>query len=250
MLQRWLFTDTGKYRFEFKSNCLHRIFKATSVNPCHVTNKPIFCISMMSVYQHCVRNLTQPHFITTTHCTHPTASFYMANRNKTNDYDTATHATSCSGASYYLSSGAPVSNVNIDASMAGMVEAQQEKIRQLQQQLTEANCAKYKTTSSNEGRGKNIVCISKKVSTTATDQTNQQTDASYIGEAVWPLNKMLPKKWSQWREERNSMCQMILHKVATPVGVDKRSYWESMILGITNDKFCALQGNFKLELFE
>ena len=46
------------------------------------------------------------------------------------------------------------------------------------------------------------------------------------------------------------MCQMILRKVALPVGVDKRSYWESMILGITNDKFCALRANFKQELFE
>ena len=46
------------------------------------------------------------------------------------------------------------------------------------------------------------------------------------------------------------MCQMILRKVALPIGVDKRSYWESMILGITNDKFCALRANFKQELFE
>ena len=198
-------------------------------------------------------NLARPHFLQQqhiTHCTHPTASFNMANRNKTNDYDSATHATSCSGASYSSSRSAPVSNVNINASMARMVEAQQEKIRQLQQQLAEVNRAKYKTTSSNECRGKNFIRISKKVSMTATDQINQQTVASYLREAVWPSNKMLPKKWSQWREERNSMCQMILRKVAIPVGVDKRSYWESMILGITNDKFCALRANFKQELFE
>ncbi len=43
---------------------------------------------------------------------------------------------------------------------------------------------------------------------------------------------------------------MILRKVAVPVGVNKRSYWESMIVGITNDKFCALRANFKQELFE
>ncbi len=85
---------------------------------------------------------------------------------------------------------------------------------------------------------------------TATDQINQQTVASYLREAIWPSNKMLPKKWSQWREERNSMCQMIIRKVAIPVGMDKRSYWELMILGITNDKFCALRANFKQELFE
>ena len=55
---------------------------------------------------------------------------------------------------------------------------------------------------------------------------------------------------SKWREDRNSLCQMILRKVAIPVGVDGQSYWEAMILGITNDKFCALRANFKQELFE
>ena len=47
-----------------------------------------------------------------------------------------------------------------------------------------------------------------------------------------------------------SVCQMILRKVAIPVGVNGQSYWEAMILGITNDKFCALRANFKQELFE
>ncbi len=44
---------------------------------------------------------------------------------------------------------------------------------------------------------------------------------------------------------------MILKKVALPVGVDGRSYWEAMILGITDDKLCSLRAkNFKQELFE
>jgi hypothetical protein len=43
---------------------------------------------------------------------------------------------------------------------------------------------------------------------------------------------------------------MILKKVALPLGVDGKSYWEAMILDITNDKFCLLRANFKQELFE
>ncbi len=43
---------------------------------------------------------------------------------------------------------------------------------------------------------------------------------------------------------------MILKKVALPVGVDGKSYWEAMILGITNNKFCSLRANFMQELFE
>jgi hypothetical protein len=43
---------------------------------------------------------------------------------------------------------------------------------------------------------------------------------------------------------------MILKMVALPVGVDGKSYWEAIILGITNNKFClSLRANFRQELF-
>ncbi len=84
----------------------------------------------------------------------------------------------------------------------------------------------------------------------ATEHINQQAVASYVREAIWPGNKMLPKSWSNWRDNERSLCQMILKKVASPVGVDGKSYWEAMILGITNDKFFSLRVNFKQELLE
>ncbi len=43
---------------------------------------------------------------------------------------------------------------------------------------------------------------------------------------------------------------MILKEVALPVGADGKSYWEAMILAITNDKFCSLRANFMQELSE
>jgi hypothetical protein len=43
---------------------------------------------------------------------------------------------------------------------------------------------------------------------------------------------------------------MILKKVALSLAVDGKSYWEAIILEITNDKFCSLRANFKQELFE
>jgi hypothetical protein len=102
----------------------------------------------------------------------------------------------------------------------------------------------------NASRGKNILRSSKKMSMTPTDYINQQAVASYVREAIWSGNKMLPKSWSNWRDDKRSLCHMILKKVALPVGVDGKSYWEAMILGITNDKFCSLVANFKQELFE
>jgi hypothetical protein len=43
---------------------------------------------------------------------------------------------------------------------------------------------------------------------------------------------------------------MILKKVALPLAVDGKLYWETMILEITDAKFCSLRANFKQELFE
>ncbi len=85
---------------------------------------------------------------------------------------------------------------------------------------------------------------------TPIDNINQQAVASYIREANWPGNKMLPKIWSKWRDDNRSVCQMTLKKVALSLGVHGKSYWEAMILGITNNKFCSLRASFKQELFE
>jgi hypothetical protein len=77
------------------------------------------------------------------------------------------------------------------------------------------------------------------------DQVNQQAATSYVWEAIWLGNKMLTKNWSKLRDDISSFCQMILKKVALPLGVDGKLYWEAMLLGITNDKFCSLRANFK-----
>ncbi len=88
------------------------------------------------------------------------------------------------------------------------------------------------------------------MSLTPIDQINEQTIAAYVREAIWPGNKMLPKNWSKWRDDKRSLFQMILKKIALPVGVDGKLYWKVMLLGLTNDKFCSLRANFKQELFE
>jgi hypothetical protein len=42
---------------------------------------------------------------------------------------------------------------------------------------------------------------------------------------------------------------MILKKVALSLAVDEKSYWEAMILEITDNKFCSQRANSKQELF-
>ncbi len=84
---------------------------------------------------------------------------------------------------------------------------------------------------------------------TPIDHINQQAVATYVRETIWPGNKMLPKSYSKWRDDKRSLCQMILKMVELPLAVDRNSYWEAMILAITNNKFCSLRANFMQELF-
>jgi hypothetical protein len=70
-------------------------------------------------------------------------------------------------------------------------------------------------------------------------QTSRFVPFCYIAIASQPL-----------RENEDSLCQMIFKKIALPDGVTKKVYWEALILGITNDKMCSLQSNFKQDLFE
>jgi hypothetical protein len=86
--------------------------------------------------------------------------------------------------------------------------------------LAEFNGVRYRTLSANASRGKNVLRTSKKVSMTPTDHINQQVVSSYVREAIWPGNKMLLKSWSKWRDNKRSLCQMILKKDALPLGVD------------------------------
>ncbi len=68
-------------------------------------------------------------------------------------------------------------------------------------------------------RVRNVLRTSKKVSTTPIDHINQQAVATYVREAIWPGNKMLPMSWSKWRDDKRSLCHMIQKKVALPLAV-------------------------------
>jgi hypothetical protein len=102
-----------------------------------------------------------------------------------------------------------------------------DEIKQLQEELAEFNRVEYRTLLGNASRGKNVLRTSKKMSMTATDHINQQAVAAYVEEAIWPEYNMPPKSWSKWRDDKRSLCQIILKKVAFPVGVDGKSYWEA-----------------------
>ncbi len=171
------------------------------------------------------------------------------------DSDTAAYSSSASWRSESGLYGSwdvipPLQNVSVGASFNTLIEEQKKKIRFLTDQLSDFNCVRYRTLPVNSSQGKNVIRTAKKVSMTTTNQINQQTVASYLREAVWPTYKMLPKSWSKWRAGKRSLRQMILNRVAVPVGVDSKSYWEAMLLGITNDKYCSLRSNFKQEMFE
>ena len=124
-----------------------------------------------------------------------------------------------------------------------------QRIQALEAQIIKYNKSKYDKISKNGQRGKNILHKSKHTLSTQ-DQINQGVVAAFLRESVWPRTKILPKNWTKWRDDKNSLCQMILKKVSVPVGIEGRMYWESMLLSMTNGKFCSLRSNFKQEIFE
>ncbi len=71
---------------------------------------------------------------------------------------------------------------------------------------------------------------SKKMTMTPTDHINQQAVASYVRGAIWPRNKMLPKSWSKWRDDKRSLCQMILKKGCITSGCGWKVILEAIIL--------------------
>ena len=115
--------------------------------------------------------------------------------------------------------------------------------------VIECNKSKYGKISTHRQRGKNMLQKSKQ-SLLTQDLINQGVVAVFLRESVWPQTKLLPKNWTKWREDKNSLCQMILKKVSVPVSIEGRMYWDSMLLSMTNGKFCALRANFKQEIFE
>jgi hypothetical protein len=126
----------------------------------------------------------------------------------------------------------PLQSVRVDTQYVEIIEEQKQQIEELQEELAEFNHVRYKTLPANASRGKSVLRSLKKMSMTPTDHINQQAVASYVREAIWPGNKMLPKSWSKWRVDKRSLCQMILKKVSLSLSVDGKSYWEAIMLGI------------------
>jgi hypothetical protein len=83
----------------------------------------------------------------------------------------------------------PLQNVRVNTQYVGMIEEQKQQIKQLQEELTEFNCVRYRTLLANASMGKNVLRSSKKMSMTPTDHINQQAVASYVKEAIWPGKK-------------------------------------------------------------
>ena len=124
-----------------------------------------------------------------------------------------------------------------------------QRIQALESQIIEYNKSKYDKISTNRQRGKNILQKSKHTLSTQ-DQINQGVVAAFLRESVWPRTKILPKNWTKWRDDKNSLCQMILKKVSVPVGIEGRMYWDLMLLRVTNGKVCSFRSNFKQEIFK
>jgi hypothetical protein len=87
----------------------------------------------------------------------------------------------------------PLPKIIVDTQLnIGVIEEQKPKIKHLQEELTEVNCFLHRMLPANASRGENVLQGLKKVSLIPMDQINQQTVSTYVQEAIWPGNKMLP----------------------------------------------------------
>jgi hypothetical protein len=115
--------------------------------------------------------------------------------------DSKTTSTSSSASASAVSAdwdiAPPLRNVRVDTQYVGIIEEQKQQITELHEELAEFNRFWYRTLPGNASRGKNVLRTSKKMSMTATDHINQQAVASYVREAIWLGNRMLPKSWSK-----------------------------------------------------
>jgi hypothetical protein len=131
---------------------------------------------------------------------------------KQSDSNTTATSSSASASAVYASwkIAPPLQNVRVDAQYVGVIEEQKQQVKQLREELAEFNCDQYRTLPADASRGKNVVRSSKEMSMTPINRINQQAVASYVREAIWPGNKMIPKSWSKWGDDKRSLCQMIL----------------------------------------
>ena len=82
----------------------------------------------------------------------------------------------------------------------------QQRIKALEAQIVEYNKSRYGRISTYTQRGKNILGKTKHT-LSLQDLINQGVVAAFLRESMWPRTKLLPKNWTKWREERNSLCQ-------------------------------------------
>ena len=169
--------------------------------------------------------------------------------------ETSTPTTASTGVSTLGSSSfrTPRVDHNFNVQERNLIAEQQREIDDLKKKLEESNSVRYRNLqkmNQRVGSGKNNVRDYKKVSMTPTDTINQVTLSTFLRETVWPYQKMLPPQWNKYRTDKKSMSQILSKKAPAPPGVDKRTYWEGMLLGLTNEKFCTFRSNHKQEMFD
>jgi hypothetical protein len=98
-------------------------------------------------------------------------------------------------------------------------------------------------------QGKNATQKMKKYALDSQDECNIGRISHVIHKIIWPCNMILPQKWTTFREHLQSMCQLIMTKLAIPDGVTQQEYWETIIMDATNNKFCNLRASMNNKIF-
>jgi hypothetical protein len=127
-------------------------------------------------------------------------------------------------------------------------------INEIQRNLLSLNkpyldCMADATINGLKCKGKNDTRQGKKTKMSPIDTWNAHVLSNFLRDSIWPTNKILPKKWTHWVNDNRSLSQKVIAKVTIPQGISPQEYWERMLVGMANKKFCALRSNIKQTLF-
>ena len=127
-------------------------------------------------------------------------------------------------------------------------------INEIQRNLLSLNkpyldCMADATINGLKCKGKNDTRQGKKTKMSPIDTWNAHVLSNFLCDFIWPTNKILPEKWTHWVNDNHSLSQKVIAKVTIPQGISPQEYWERMLVGMANKKFCALRSNIKQTLF-
>ncbi len=89
----------------------------------------------------------------------------------------------------------------------------------------------------------------KKYALDSQDECNIGRISHIICQIIWPCNKILPQKWTTFRDHPQSMCQIIMTKLESQMEWHNKNTGNHLKRDAMNNKFYNLRASLKNKVF-